>query len=234
LFKLLLQYVNQLIQSTSGIGLYDQVIADIEKQKETVLPVYDGFSKKINDQKYLGSLSIPEQHALGQNEINYKKLLRGMDEGISILLKQKWTHNIRMVLWYLEDVKILIEDVLSGNYELSEIGKDVKAKLLIPEKRFAKADYLGRISIVQITIDTLRDEVINEADWGHCENVDLFKWSIITGLGKAHRVLQIELEDTEANGLPDPHKFDIPEIVVPEVPESPEDVKEPVLEEYPI
>lgn len=222
--ELMSQYVDQLVKSVAAIGFYDHVLADIDKQKAKVLPVYNEFEKLVNDQKHLASLSVQEQSALGQNEVNFKRLLRAMDESASTLMKQKWTNNIRMCLWFLDDVTLLLDDVLSQ--DLEDAGKTVKTREIVPAKKFASADYLNRLSIVQIAIDAIRDDALSDevfpADYSYLQ------WQLDAGLGKVFQLLQRELEDTEANGMPNLVPFPVPDIVVAEIPASPEDdVKEP-------
>lgn len=231
IFKLILNYVSQLIEAVSGIGFYDHVIADIEKQKNSILPVHEGFKTQLQDREYVSTLSLPEQQALGQNEINYKHLVQQMDESVSYLIKQKWTSNIRAVLYYLNDTKLLLEDVLGNVYDLVELGQTIRAKQLLEPKRYKKAGYAHRIALVQIAIDTLCSDVVNDSELASAESatesvrndIPFIKFAVKTGLGKAFRTLQLELEDIETNGMPNPHTFTAPEIIIPEVPDSPTD-----------
>lgn len=224
--ELMSQYVDQLVKSVAAIGFYDHVLEDIEKQKAKVLPVYNGFEKLVNDQKHLASLSVQEQQALGQNEVHFKRLLRAMDESASTLIKQKWTNNIRMCLWFLDDVTLTLDDILSG--DLEDSGKTVKAREIVPAKRFADADYLHRLSIVQISLSAVRDDILDDDLFEHNH---FLKESLHNSLGKVFQLLQRELEDMEANGLPTLHNFPVPDIVVAEIPPSPEDKKEPEADE---
>lgn len=220
-FKLLLQYIEQLYQYVSGIGFYDEVIKDIEAQKAKVLPAYNGYADKLKDQKYVATLSPPEQQALGQNELNLKHILSQMDDSVSHLLRIKWTYNIKQALWYLDDLKITIEDILGGYYNLAELGKEVKAKTLISQEKMDKSDYSGRAAKIQIAIGALRDDVLgDEADYGSFEDIGYFRLILRSGLGKVFQMLQREIEDIEANGMPNPHEFLIPDEVIPEVPDA--------------
>ncbi len=233
MLKLLKAYLLKLIEAVAAIGFYDAVMGDLEKQKAKALLVYNDFVKDIKDQDHWKKLSMQEQQALGQNEINYKHLIREMDEAISHLIKQKWTTNIRTALFYLDDVRLHLDYLLDG--ELTERGQQVKPSTIIPAK-FAKADYIGRISIVQIAINLVQ----NEIDEGKIAlkfalddtepDVRVSKMLLKVGLGKALRVLQQELEDIEVNGMPKSHTFEVPPFVVPEVPEAPEKKTDEQLE----
>ena len=187
---------------------------------------YDKLKAEIDDQKAFGALSIPEQQALGQNEINYKHLLRTMNETVSHLITKKYTGNVSAALWVMDDLVLLLEEAMSGHYDLLELSQAVKAKELVPAKKFADADYLGRLSITQIALDALRDDVLTEANFGD-EPGDKFKWQIGVSLGKAFLLLQREIENIEANGLPELHNFDVPPMVEPEIPDAPEEEKKP-------
>lgn len=233
IFELVLQYTDQLLKAVAAIGFYDHVIEDIEDQMNKVQPVYDDFKTKTDDPEYFGPLSPPEKQALGQNEINYKHLLRTMNETVTHLIGQKWTNNVRAAIWVLDDLVLTLQDVLANTIE---DGKQTKATELVPQKKFADADYLGRIAIVQTAIGVLRDDVTDQAQYGDTgiPQVEMFAWSINNSLGKTVLLLQREMDDIEANGLPTLHTFDIPPVVEPEIPDSPQDKKGPVQTKLPL
>jgi len=223
--------MGQLIQATAGIELYGLVVADVEKQKIKALKIYNEYKKHMEDKKYLATLSMPEHSALGQNELNYKRLLKSMDEVISTLIAQKWTNDVQIALFQLDDAVLLIKDVLAGAYDLDELGKEIYAKQLVSEKKYAAADYIGRIAIVQTMIDILREDILEDSELGtRIGHAPFVKFLISTNLGKAHIVLQRELENAEANGPPQLHQFEFPEEVVPEIPDIAPDPQEKVLE----
>ena len=104
LFKLMKAYIQQAIEAVSGIDFYEEVVKDIETQKKTkILPIYDEFKKQIEDKDYFSKLTMQEQYALGKNEINYKNLLREMDDSLTHLIQHKWSSNTRTALWMLDD-----------------------------------------------------------------------------------------------------------------------------------
>jgi len=234
IFKLLLQYLMQAIEATASVEFFAVAVEDLEKQKAKVLPTYTDFKSKVDDPKHLATLSIEEQQALGQNEINFKRLLREIDVAIEACVKQKWTHNTQKALWYLDDAKLFMEDILDSVYDLKEIGQTVKAKQLINPKKFQKADYVARIATIQTMLFTLREDILDEAVFGEYSVIGLeqIKFTLSSSIGKTIRMLQYELEDREINGPPDSYQFPVPEIVVPEVPKEASDPKEvkPVLE----
>lgn len=224
IFKLLKGYIRQLIELTSGIGLYDHVVEDIEKQKENATPIHERFKKQLADQKHVSQLSLQEQQALGRNELNYRSLIDDMDQGLTTLMTQKWSRDIRSVLAYLEDLRLLV------NYALIEsdtdIGQHVKIKSLINDKKFKKADYLERIQMVEMILDTLMGDLMEDGvfiDGVPSAESEYIRLSIRSGLGKSLQVLQEDLEYVEINGLPEKHQFEFPEIVEPEIPDAPEE-----------
>lgn len=212
--KLLKAYVLQAIEAVSGVDFYEEVVKDIETQKATkIMPVYNELKKQIEDKDYLGKCTIGEQHALGKNEINYRNLLRKMDDSLTHLITHKWAANTRTALWLLDDTRLLIEDVLSS-YKLDDTGQAVKAKQLLDLKKFQKSDYIGKIASCQTLLDIIREEVIEGIP-----NEQL-KFSLSASIGKTIVVLQQEIEDREVNKAPELVKFDAPELVVPEIPEE--------------
>lgn len=218
-FKLIKAYLLQAIEAVSGLDFYQVVVEDIEKQKSTkVWPIYEQLKKQIEDKEYMAALSIPEKHALGRNEINFKKVLREMDDAVTHLTKHKWSGNTRTALWLLDDTQIFVEAILA-NYELADKDSVVKPKQLLNAKKFNNADYLEKINITQTAISTLADIV--EEQLGDDEEIQKFiAFSLVSSMTKTIAVLKREYEDREANGAPDLFTFDIPELEEPEIPEE--------------
>lgn len=210
--KLLLGYLDQLIEAVSGIELYSDVVKDIEKQKEAVLPAYNEYKRQIEDKEVWKTLSMQEQSAVGQNEINFRNLLREMDESISHLSKQRWTRDVTITLSYLDDSKLAIEDLLTSN-DLIDVGQEVKLKNLIGEK-FGGMDYTGKTAHMQTVIDLVRETIITS------ESLPPFHYEALkSNLGKSIQLLQRDITYTEDNGMPELFQYNIPEVVVSEVPD---------------
>lgn len=229
LFKLLHAYLLQVITAVTNLDFYEEVRKDIEKQKANVLAIYNEFKKQIEDKDYLAKLSMQEQHALGKNELNYKKILREMDDSLSHLIKHKWSQNTRTALWMLDDARVFLEYILTGTqYDLVEIGHVVKANELMNYKKFNKKDYIGKTAACITVLEILMDDVANEID-NLIPQLDMVKFNLKVSLGKTIVILQQEISDSEVNGAPELFKFDIPEIVEPEIPDiapAPEEKKE--------
>jgi len=233
-FKLILHYLDQLISAVSSIGFYDHVIEDIEFQKKQVVPVHEDFKAKVENQEHLATLSVQEQYALGKNELNYKRLIQGMDEAISTLIRQKWSNNVRTVLWLLDDAKLTVEYMLD-EYALSLteiVGQEIRPPVLFKED-FNKKPYLSKLTTTQIVVGTLIDDIIGDSDLVDNTKLKLqkilfLKNTLSLTLGKCIMVLQREYDYTEEVGLPKPYTFDTPKIEEPEVPDYPvEAEKEP-------
>lgn len=237
MFKLLYQYVDQLVKAVSTIGYYDHVVEDIERQKKEFEPIHKKYEDQIQDQDTFGNLSPQEQQAVGQNEINYRQMIQQMNEVMTELIRRKWTRNTQLTLWQLENIQLELKAVLGDLYNLEENGQSPTAKQIIPDK-LEKADYLDKIPIIQIAIDVLCDDILEDAQLGvdisdfygkddtrtnSWMDEKLIKYSLISKLRKASVLLQNEMEEVEANGLPNTEEFEKPKIVEPEIPDSPVD-----------
>ena len=215
--KLMNDYLLQVIGTVSGIDFYDEVVKDIELQKESsVVPIYNELKKQMDDTEYRGKLSPIEQQVLGKNLLNYQRMIRDMDDALSTLMKSKWSNNVRGALWMLEDARLFINYLLTNT---DEDGTLLKAKDLSNTKKYLKMDYIGKISHCQTMLHIITD-ILNEGDIG-----DFARFTLKANLGKAAVMLQYEIEDREANGSPELYKFEIPKLEEPELPESAEPVE---------
>lgn len=218
-FKLLKAYLQQAIEAVAKINFYELTLKDLDRQKVNALAIYKEFQKLIEDKEYLGKLTIQEQHVLGRNELNYKKVCMEIDDAATELLLHKWAPNIGNALRMLDDTRLTIEDVLSGGYNLKDGGQVVKPKRLLNEKRFAKADYIGKIAMCQTILNIVRDDVLDVVD-AEADNLEMIKFTISLGIGKTVQLLQQEIEDREANGPPELYTFELPKIEEPEIPDA--------------
>lgn len=229
LLELLLSYLNQLNQGIAGVGFYDHVVADIEKQKEAIQSQHREFKEQMENKEHTSKLTVYEQKALSQNEFNFRKTIEEMDHGIATLIRQKWTQSITTALWLMEEAKLLVEFWLSPHFNLEDLGQENVTTELVPWKKFDKADYVGKLSMLITGMDTLIQDIMQDSDFNSIEVKDgeKFQYDVYSRLGMIQRLLQRDLEDIETNGQPNLHKFDVPDIEEPEVPKEapvPEDI----------
>ena len=225
--RLLQDYILQVSKAAVAIEIYAEVIANIEKKKAEIHPTWKEFREKSDDHEYIATLTVEEQQALGANEINYKKVLREMDESIAHLSKQRYTNDVRVAHWFLDDLRLMLSDLLTDS-NLTEVGKEIKTKTLLNYDRFDKANYVSKITMVQTMIEVIRDEVLAVGNFGEDDpRIPMIQFYISMGLGKVVQILQQDMEYIEENGMPDLWKFRIPDIVVPKIPEeAPDPTKE--------
>lgn len=216
--------LNAFTQFLHSVNFYHEVIEDLEKTKAKAEKIYNEFKEKITSEDYLKTIDYYEQAALAENGRNYKEAISELSGAIQNFIANKFPPSLKGALHYVEDLRIELRDLISTYYDLEDLNKSVKVTPGIDEKKFAKASYKHKVSLLQISAGNLRDD-IKDGDFSEVPSEEnLFhKLSLIKTLGKLEVVLQEEIENIETNGMPKPHTYNLPEIVEPKVPEGPED-----------
>jgi len=223
--------IASLTQFFIGLNFYEEVIDDLENNRKEVQKVHDELQSQLKDEKLIKSMDHYEQRALAENAQNYKHALMELSQGIESLIARKYTRSIQIALYTLDEMRVDLKDLMSGVYLLEESSKEIRTKNVLNEKKFSQVSYKTKLGMVQSAAGAIRDEIL----YGEflIEGKDDFMSKVhqtllFKSLGRVEQLVQEEIESIEANGMPNPYDFKLPELVVPEVPEGPNEETENV------
>jgi len=217
------------IQATSGaiytfanrLDYNAEIFTQYDAITKCAMDQYNLFHGQINNEEEFKKLSPPEQQTLFENTRNYADFIDNLHKELTYLSRSRHSLNIITAMDELGAINMLLNaliDLMGG-----PSGKLVYPDIHIKDKHWNKATYNNQVVNLEIEVDKLVLEVANLilADKQLDATIrQALIFNTYTSLVKAQAWLNNEIDRVEHDGMPKAREFNLPEIVVPKLPDQ--------------